>query len=333
VLFRSGRAAVAASVPKHRPGRLTFEQIGFPRLLNHLGVQVHHAPHYTMPEHTSVPCVVTIHDCTFFDHPEWHLRSKTFLFRRAIRRASVDAATLICVSEVTATHLQASCEVRAPIVVAPHGVDHQRFTPEEPASGADEAALAGIGVPTDRPLIAFVGTLEPRKGVAPLVAAFDRIAETNSEATLVLGGQTGWGLDEVERVLAAAHHPDRIIRTGYLPDATVPALLRQATVVACPALAEGFGLPALEAMACGAPLVTTEGTAMAEMAQGAALLVTPGDVDTLADALLAVLEGGGGSPDVVQRRDLGLRVAAGHTWEASANRHLEAYQMARTASQ
>ena len=102
---------------------------------------------------------------------------------------------------------------------------------------------------------------------------------------LVLAGQPGWGLEETERALASARHTDRIVRTGYLPDATVPALLRQAAVAACPALEEGFGLPALEALACGAPLVTTEGTAMAEVAGGAATLVPPGSVADLADAL------------------------------------------------
>jgi glycosyltransferase involved in cell wall biosynthesis len=327
----AGRAAVTAAVPDSRPGRLAFEQVRFPHLLGSLGVDVHHAPHYTMPERSPVPCVVTIHDCTFFDHPEWHLKSKALLFRRAIRRASLRAGALICVSEVTATHLRASCPVRAPIVVAPHGVDHARFTPVEPAPGADRAALAAAGVPPDRPLIAFVGTLEPRKGVAPLVAAFDRIAETDGDVVLVLGGQTGWGLDEVERALAATRHPDRIIRTGYLSDAAVPALLRQATVVACPALAEGFGLPALEAMACGAPLVTTAGTAMAEMAQGSAWLATPGDVGTLADALLEVINGGKDGAAVARQTELGRRVAAAHTWEASADRHLKAYRLARTA--
>jgi glycosyltransferase involved in cell wall biosynthesis len=327
-----GRAEVTAAVPDARPGRLAFEQARFPRLLSSLGVDVHHAPHYTMPERAPVPCVVTIHDCTFFDHPEWHLRSKALLFRRAIRRASLRAGALVCVSEVTATDLRAACPVRAPIVVAPHGVDHDRFTPVEPEPGADRAVLAAAGVPADRPLIAFVGTLEPRKGVAPLIAAFDRIAEIDGDVVLVLGGQTGWGLAEVERALAAARHPDRIIRTGYLSDAAVPALLRQATVVACPALAEGFGLPALEAMACGAPLVTTAGTAMAEMAQGAAWLATPGDVGTLADALLAVLEGGKDADAVARQRERGLRVAASHTWAASADRHLEAYRLARMGS-
>ena len=129
---------------------------------------------------------------------------------------------------------------------------------------------------------------------------------------------------ETERALAAARHAERIVRTGYLPDGAVPALLRQASVVAYPALEEGFGLPALEALACGAPLVTTEGTAMAEMAGGAALLVPPGDVAALADALGTALErgprhgtaasrdrGGGGADVGGQRRAAPPRLRSG----------------------
>ncbi|HVB91673.1 MAG TPA: glycosyltransferase family 1 protein [Acidimicrobiales bacterium] len=318
------RAAVCGVVPNARPARLAFEQVSLPRLLGSLGVEVHHAPHYTMPVRARVPCAVTVHDCTFFDHPEWHVRSKAAFFRRAIRRAARHAGVLICVSEVTSNRLQSVCDVRAPIVVAPHGVDHERFAPAEPTPGADLAALAGIGVPVDRPLVVFVGTLEPRKGVAPLVAAFDRVAETHRDATLVLGGQTGWGLAEIERALKGARHGDRIIRTGYLPDMVVPALLRRASVVAYPALQEGFGLPALEALACGAPLVTTEGTAMAEMAQGAAVLVPPGDVAALAEAV----ESGLGQGVDAGRRDLGFMVAAERTWESSVAAHLHAYGMA-----
>jgi glycosyltransferase involved in cell wall biosynthesis len=326
-----GRATVVGAVPVARPGRLVFEQTRFPRLLDALGVDLHHAPHYTMPERTAKPCVVTIHDCTFFDHPEWHVRSKALLFRRAIRRAARQAGALVCVSEVTASRLRACCDVRVPIVVAPHGVDHQRFTPEEPGPGADAAALAGIDVPADRPLVVFVGTLEPRKGVAPLVAAFDRVAGAHPDALLVLGGQMGWGLAETERALAAARHGDRIRRTGYLSDEAVPALLRRATVVAYPALEEGFGLPALEALACGAPLLTTEGTAMAEMAQGAARLVAPGDELMLAEALDEALHEGSAGLGATHRRRLGLEVAAQRTWTASAERHLEAYGRALTA--
>jgi glycosyltransferase involved in cell wall biosynthesis len=326
-------AAVVAAVPPGRPGRLLFEQVGYPRLLRSLGVGVHHAPHYTMPERASVPCAVTIHDCTFFDHPEWHLRSKALFFRRAIRTACRRAAVLICVSEGTARLLGEYCTVRAPVVVAPLGVDHGRFTPVEPAPGADRQVLSGLGVPLDRPLVVFIGTLEPRKGVAPLIAAFDRVAATHGEAVLVLGGQMGWGLRETEQALASARHRERILRPGYVPDAAVPALLRQATVVAYPALEEGFGLPALEALACGAPLITTAGTVMAELAGGAARLVEPGDPITLAEALAEALEEGPEGAEAARRRALGLEVARAHTWEASVLRHLHAYELARAASQ
>ena len=325
----AGGATVRPAVPASRPGRLSFEQVGLPSLLRSLGVDLHHGPHYTMPARSPVPCAVTIHDCTFFDHPEWHVRSKAVFFRRAIRRAASHAGVLICVSQVTADRLRASCQVRAPIVVAHHGVDHDRFSPAEPAPGQDRADLEDLGLPVDRPLVAFIGTLEPRKGIAPLVRAFDLVAQRHPEPVLVLAGQTGWGLAETERALAAARHADRVVRTGYVPDRAVPALLRQAAVVAYPALEEGFGLPALEALACGAPLVTTEGTAMAEVAGAAALLVPPGDVAALADALAEGLAAGRGTG----RRALGLAVAAERTWEASVAAHVEAYDIALTAPQ
>jgi len=329
----AGAARVVGVVPTSRPARLAFEQVRFPRVLDELGVEVHHAPHYTMPARAPVPCVVTIHDCTFFDHPEWHVRSKALFFRRAIRHAAVHAGALICVSEVTANRLRACCEVRAPVVVAPHGVDHARFTPLEPSTGADRAILAGNGVPPDRPLVVFVGTLEPRKGVASLIAAFDRVAAAHQDAVLVLCGQTGWGLTETEQALAQARHGDRIVRVGYLPDDAVPALLRRAAVVAYPALEEGFGLPALEALACGAPLITTEGTAMAEMAQGAAYLVPPGDDAALADVLGSVLAQGTSANDLVRRRENGLERAAQFTWSASVDVHVRAFHLAVGASQ
>ena len=164
--------------------------------------------------------------------------------------------------------------------------------------------------------------------MVPLIGAFDRLAERERDAVLVLAGQPGWGLEETERALASARHADRIVRTGYLPDATVPALLRQAAVAACPALEEGFGLPALEALACGAPLVTTEGTAMAEVAGGAATLVPPGNVADLADALEGALR----QVSADERRRPGHRGGTAVTPGRQASPvHLEAYAMARAA--
>ena len=318
------------AVPRSRPVRLVFEQIRLPRLIRSLGVELHHAPHYTMPERARVPCAVTIHDCIFFDHPEWHLRSKAVFFRRAIRRAARHAAVLVTGSEFTAARLRASCDVRAPIVVAPYGVDLGRFTPHEPSPGADHHLLTQLGVPTDRPLVVFVGTLEPRKGVAPLVTAFDEVADRERDAVLVLGGGTGWGVDEIERALATARRrrpdpSDRLsVRCGGA-GAHAPIHRRR-----LPGRRGGIGLPALEALACGAPLITTAGTAMAEMAGDAADLVTPGDHAMLVGALTAALEQGREGTSGRGAPGPGLAVAAERTWEASAARHLEAYRVALT---
>jgi glycosyltransferase involved in cell wall biosynthesis len=270
-----------------------------------------------------LPQVVTIHDLTFLDHPEWHEKSKVRVFGRAIKVAARRASALVCVSATTAGRLEVLCPPVGKVFVIPHGVDHSEFRPQEPSAGSDDDVLARLGVRP--PYIVFVGTLEPRKAVPDLVAAFDRIAGARPELTLVLVGGSGWGMAEIERSLAAAKHAERVVRAGYVPARAVPALLRRAAVAAYPSIEEGFGLPALEALACGTPLVTTTGTAMAEVSGDAALLVGPGAVEELAQALEAQLSGG---PAVEERRQRGLEVAAGYTWERCAERHMDAYRWA-----
>ena len=325
-----GRADVLAAAPSPRPLRLAWEQLVLPGVLGRARPDVHHGPHYTMPERSRLPVVVTIHDCTFFDHPEWHEPAKARFFRRAIRVAARRAGALVCVSETTARALTSACAVSAPVVIAPHGVDHRRFRPDPPAPGSDDAVLHRLGIDPRRRFILFLGTLEPRKDVPTLVRAFSELADEEREVTLVLAGRHGWGSGPLEEALATMRHRDRLTLTGYVPDDAVPALLRKAAVVAYPSLAEGFGLPALEALACGAPLVTTRGTAMAELAGDAATLVVPGDHEGLADALAGVLQGAGGA-GASRRREAGIARAAAFTWEASALRHVEAYRIAQGA--
>jgi glycosyltransferase involved in cell wall biosynthesis len=326
-------ARLISAAPQQRPLRLAWEQLALPRLVRRLDASVHHGPHYTMPEFSSVPMVVTVHDLSFFEEPQWHDRSKVVLFKRAIRVAARRATAVVCPSRATADQLARWCRVDAELFVAHHGVDAERFTPYEAEPGADAAILGRIDprLGGGQPYLVFVGTLEPRKDVPSLVQAFHRVADRHPEALLVLAGGDGWGAGAVDQAIAATSGGRRVVRTGYVSDAVIPVLLRSAVAAVYPALYEGFGLPALEALSCGTPLVTTSGTAMEEVAGDAATLVSPGDVAELAEALDSVLGSGTTTTDDEgdRRRGAGLKIAAAHTWEQSANRHVEAYRYAQ----
>src|SRR5262249_31314139 len=158
------------------------------------------------------------------------------------------------------------------------------------------------------------------KNLPSLVHAFARIAPAEPDLRLVLAGGDGWGADAVRNAIATSGIATRVQRPGYLADDALTALFRQAVAVVYPSLEEGFGLPALEALACGTPLVSTRGSAVEELAGDAAVLVTPGDVDALADAIAAVVTNG----ELRARlRADGLARAATFTWERSIAGHLD----------
>jgi glycosyltransferase involved in cell wall biosynthesis len=318
-------ADVVSLVPTARPARLAYERVVLPGKIKRLGVDVHHGPHYTMPGRVSVPVVVTIHDLTFFDAPELHERPKVAFFTRAIKRAASEASVLVCVSERTRVRLGELVEVKGPVVVAPHGIDHERFD-SRAASDDDLRLLATVGLDRATPRIVCVGTLEPRKGLLELLEAFDQLAAEQPELELVLAGQRGWGLEGFDRRLASSPARDRIHVLGYVPDQVIPPLLRSASVVAYPSVDEGFGLPALEALACGAPLVTTLGSVMAELCGEAPWLVASGDPGALRVGLGRAL--GAQRDELERRRALGLARAQSFSWSLTAERHLEAYALA-----
>jgi glycosyltransferase involved in cell wall biosynthesis len=315
-------ASVYAVAPPRRPARLAWEQVGAPKLASRVAPDVWHGPHYTLPLRIDVPTVVTVHDLTFFDHPEWHERSKVLFFRSMIRAAVARADVVVCVSNYTAARLRAHCDPRGEVVVIPHGVDHERFKPVTDPS-ADLAALAVHGIAP--PFVAFSGTIEPRKDVPTLVRAFAGVARDVPGLRLVVAGGDGWGADATRDAIAASGVATRVLRPGYLDNATIAALFRRAEVVAYPSLEEGFGLPALEAMASAAPLVSTRGSAVEEVVGDAALLVDSGDVAALRAALARVLHDDALADKL---RTAGPARAANYTWERSVAGHIDAYRRA-----
>ncbi len=319
------RADLVAQAPADRARRLVWEEIGLgPVVRRHReAIEVLHGPHYCLPVAPGVPCVVTVHDLTFVDNPEWHERSKVLYFRRALRLASRRARVVVCVSARSAQRFVELYRPRVPVLVVPHGVDHARFAPGEPGPGADAAALRALGV--HPPFVLHTGTIQPRKDLVSLVEAFDRVAGTRRDLSLVLAGGDGWGTETLDAAIASSPVRDRILRLGHVADDVVPALVRSASAVAYPSLEEGFGLPVLEALACGTPVVTTEDSAMSEIAGAAALTVARSAPDQLAGALESLLAGG---VAVARRRLAGLELAAGYTWQACAEGHVAAYRQA-----
>ena len=301
--------------------RLAWEQTGLPLLVRRIRPDVVHSPHYTMPLATSLAGrakhVVTLHDATFFSLPELHLGVKAVFFAQWIRIATRRADALIVPSRATLEEIVEHTGIDpARVTVIPHGVDHKRFQP--PTAQAVAELRKWLGVAPDTAYCAFLGTLEPRKNVPALIRAYSMsCAQLPSPPLLVLAGGRGWdaGIDA-----ALAQVPARltVLCPGFVPEPFVPALLGGAEILAYPGLGEGFGLPVLEAMACGSPVLTTRRLSLPEVGGDAvAYAKSPGEAD-LAAALTSLLA----DPD--RRRQLsaaGIERAARYTWTAAARAH------------
>jgi glycosyltransferase involved in cell wall biosynthesis len=301
-----------------RPARIAWTQLLAGRAAGRAGADLLHGVHYELPLRCQLPQVVTVHDLTLITHPEWHEAGKVRYFGWALRRAVGAATGVLCVSATTARDLAERLDV-APetIQVTPLGTDLR------PASEAAVADLRGrLGL--EGPYLLGLGTVEPRKDLPTLVRAFAGLAGELPHR-LVLAGLSGWGSRALADAVAASGVADRVLRTGYLPEADKAALLTGADVFAYPSRYEGFGLPVLEAMACGTPVVTTTGGSLPEVAGDAALLVEPGDADGLAAALAKL------AADPAARRSAAARGqarAATFSWERCAAQTATAYRQA-----
>jgi glycosyltransferase involved in cell wall biosynthesis len=312
-----GPAAVA-----HRPARLAWEQTGLPLVVAQVGADVLHSPHYTMPLRAGKPVVVTIHDATFFTQPDVHTSIKGPFFRSAIKTALHRAARCVVPSKATRDELIRVLDADpTKLDVAYHGVDQNIF--HVPSDNERQLVQARLGL-RGLSYIAFLGMLEPRKNVPSLVRGWVQAVQDRPEApALVLAGGSGWD-DEIDQAITEVPSHLRVLRPGYLKFSDLRGYLGGATVVAYPSHGEGFGLPVLEAMACGAAVLTTQRLSLPEVG-GDAVAYTEGDPQSIATSLAALLD------DPERRVRLGeAAVARAHefTWAASAEAHLAAYARA-----
>ncbi len=302
-----------------RAPRIAWEQLAQPVSLAREGIDLVHGMAYALPLLRGARGVVTVHDLSFLLYPAAFNRVNR-LYVAAITRATVRRAdAVIADSENTRRDIIRLLGVAADKVVAiPLGVDDQyRALP----AAEIEAFRARQGLPER--FILFLGTLEPRKNLTTLVRAYAALRARDAQTPpLVLAGGAGWRYSPLFGLVEELGLKDSILFPGFVPQADLPLWYAAATVFAYPSLYEGFGLPPLEALACGTPVVTSTASSLPEVVGDAALLADPHDPEALADALRQVLTRPGLRDDLRQR---GLARAADFTWTRTAEVTADVY--------
>jgi glycosyltransferase involved in cell wall biosynthesis len=275
---------------------------------------------FVVPPTRHAARVATVHDLTAWRFPEL-CTDDTRQYPTLVERALRSGAHIIVPTQAVADELVEVAGAR------PDRVHKVAWAASQALGGDPLRGRAAAGA--DRYVLSL-GTIEPRKDHALLVRAFDRAAAADSSLHLVVAGPDGWGVERYDAAVAAARHRDRIIRLGWVDDTTRADLLAGATVLAYPSVYEGFGLPPLEALGGGVPVVATALPTLVEVLGGVAELVTPGDDAGLAAALLAVAGAGDAEREARARR--GRERVAMYSWDQAVIGVIEALTEAAAAS-
>lgn len=306
--------------PKATSIRRHWWAVGLPLYLRQTSFDLFHGTNYEVPLWNRQRNVLTIHDLSILLHPDYHERD---LVRRARRRLPLMVRSAAKIIAVTESMKREICDY---LGVKPERV---AVTPEAPRRAFRRMPLEQTvetrrrhGIEDD--FILFVGTIEPRKNLLTLVRALDEILRNTSlRPQLVIAGGKGWLMDELFSFIESSGIGGRVRFIGYTSDNDLRALYSSCRISVYPSLYEGFGLPPLEAMACGAPVITSRIPAIVETVGGAAILIDPADVVGLARSIAQLWD------DERQRDQLslaGLQRAAEFTWEKTAELTLDVYR-------
>ncbi len=309
---RSNVSVVRSNLVYQEPWR----QFVLPMLLRQHRIDVCFFTNFVLSIAATCPMVLTIHDLSFRLFPKTHSLRNVIWARSLVPISTRRSRHIIAVSNNTKLDLVRLMSVPSQKISVVHEGAPEEFNPDPHPE--DEEAMSHYGI--IKPYILFVGTLEPRKNLNFLIKSFDQVAKQRPDVHLVLAGRRGWMaqaiFDELERLDLLG----RVHITGYVRERFLPALYRQAAAFVYPSLYEGFGLPPLEAMASGTPVIVSRSSSLPEVVGDGGLYVNPLDTNELARAMDSIFS----DPDLAaDLRRKGLERAAGFSWKKAAEQTLE----------
>lgn len=298
-------------------------RVSFNRLLP--GATLFHATEHLMMPLRGIPTVLTVHDLIFRQLPEHHKPLNRWYLNWTMPLYCRRADHIIAVSEATRRDLIAAYDLPAEKITVVHEAASPRFTPQSLAAHAQ--ARTRYTLP--EAYLLYVGTIEPRKNLGRLLAAWAPLHQAGECPPLVLVGKRGWLSEGFFAALEGSPARDGVILTGYVPDEDLPAIYSAATAFVWPSLYEGFGLPPLEAMASGTPVVCSDASSMPEVVGDAALLFNATSEEAIRDALRKIVQ------DAALREDLrerGTARAQAFSWSRAAEETLDVYERVQVRS-
>jgi glycosyltransferase involved in cell wall biosynthesis len=309
------------SVREPSPNYSLREQVHVPWVLRRERPDVYHAPHYVLPAAVRCRSVVTIHDCIHLMFPQYLPNRAAYAYARASMWAAARRSDrILTVSEASKRDVLSLFNVKPEkIVVVYNAIDeHFSATPSE-----EHVARIRERYQLDHKFVLYVGNIKPHKNLVRLIEAFSELRRTHDDLKLLIIGDEISKLPALRRAVHR-HKLHKYVRfLGYLKDDTLTVLYRLASVFVFPSLYEGFGLPPLEAMASGTPVVTSNVSSLPEVTGDAAVLVDPYDVDSIGNGIRRILD----DPQLAEElRIKGLKRAREFSWERSVEKTQRVYR-------